>query len=266
MQHAEHHEEDRGDALGYARVFAPALLDPDRPVPSLVSGPNGKSARKRYAVYRNNVTVSLIDALADVFPSTMRITGTDFFRAMARFHMRAAPPSSPLLFEYGHDFPDFIERYEYAKPVPWLADVARIERAWLDAYHAADAEPLAPQALGSVPANRLADTVLAPHPATRIVRSRFPATSIFVANRNDGPVGPIEVAGPEDALVTRPHLEVMVRLLPPGGAVFLMRLIVGEPLGIAAAAALADSPEFDLTANIAGMLAAGVFTAIHQRG
>lgn len=266
MLPAERREEEFGETLGYAGVFAPALLDPDRPTPSVVSGPNGKAAKKRYNVYRNNVTVSLIDALAATFPSTMRLTGADFFRAMARFHVRATPPSSPLLFEYGHDFPDFIKQYEYAKPVPWLADVARIERAWLDAYHAADAEPLAPQALASIPAEGLADSSLTPHPATRIVRSRFPAVAIFAANRGDGPVGPIEAAGPEDALVTRPHLEVMVRLLPPGGAVFLMRLIAGEPLGVAAAAALADSPEFDLPANIAGMLAAGAFTAIHQEG
>lgn len=263
MLPAEHREEHFGDAPGYARAFAPALLDPDRPPPSVVSGPNGKAARKRYNVYRNNVTVSLIDALAAMFPATMRITGADFFRAMARFHVRATPPSSPLLFEYGHDFPGFIERYEYARPMPWLADVARIERAWLDAYHAADAEPLTPQAMASIPAERLAETILKPHPATRIVCSRFPAVTIFAANRSDGPVGRIEATEPEDALVTRPHLEVIVRRLPPGGAVFLIRLIAGEPLGAAAAAALAESPEFDLPANIAGMLGAGVFSAIH---
>ena len=95
-------------------------------------------------MYRNNVTVSLIDALAAVYPAVQRITGVDFFRAMARFHVRATPPTSPLLFEYGRDFPAFIEGYEYAQAMPWLADTARIERAWLDAYHAADAEPLSP--------------------------------------------------------------------------------------------------------------------------
>ena len=76
----------------YAAVFATALLDPDRAPPSAVVGPNGKTARKRYNVYRNNVTVSLINALAAVFPATQRITGPDFFRAMARFHVRATPP------------------------------------------------------------------------------------------------------------------------------------------------------------------------------
>ena len=103
-------------------AFAAALLDPDHATPSAVAGPKGKTATKRYNVYRNNVTVSLINALADIFPATQRITGVDFFRAMARFHVRATPPTSPLLFDYGREFPDFIERYEYARSMPWLAD------------------------------------------------------------------------------------------------------------------------------------------------
>jgi hypothetical protein len=260
------HEEEFGDRLGYARAFAPALLDPDSALPPSVVGPNGKAAQKRYNVYRNNVTISLVEALAAVFPATMRITGVEFFRAMARFHVRATPPTSPLLFEYGRDFPDFIERYEYARSMPWLADVARIERAWLDAYHAADAEPLAPQALASIPAEQLADTVLTPHPATGIVRSRFPALTIFAANRSNGPVGRIEATEPEDALVTRSGLEVIVRCLPPGGALFLTSLIAGEPLGAAAAAAFADSAAFDLSAAVAGMIEAGAFTAERRGG
>ena len=265
MPAIEHCKPDLGDQPSYAAAFVRALLDPDSATPAVVAGPKGKAVTKRFNVYRNNVAVSLIDALAAVFPATLRITGTDFFRAMARFHVRATPPSSPLLFEYGRDFPDFIERYEYAASMPWLADVARIERAWLDAYHAADAEPLKPQALASVAPERLADITLAPHPATHIVRSRFPAVAIFAANRSDGPVGRIEAPEPEDALVTRPCLEVVVRRLPPGGAVFLTSLIAGEAFGAAAAMALADHQAFDLPANIAGMLEAGAFTAIGLR-
>jgi hypothetical protein len=250
----------------YAGDFVGALLDPDRPTPAVLAGPNGKAAEKRFNVYRNNVTVGLIDALAATFPATMRITGTDFFRAMARGHLRAGPPASPLLFEYGRDFPDFIEKYEYAKDMPWLADVARIERAWLDAYHATDAEPLSAQALAAIPAEELAPTTFIAHPATRIVRSRFPAVSIFAANRSPGPVGRIAAREPEDALITRPGLDVVVRRLVPGGAAFLARLLAGVPLGAAADAALAESPEFDLSANIAGMLAAGAFATVPHGG
>src|ERR1700758_4255014 len=134
----------------YAAAFAAALIDPGCETPAIVAGPAGKGAVRRYNVYRNNVTVSLIDALAAVYPAIQRITGADFFRAMARFHLRATPPASPLLFEYGRDFPAFIESYEYAREMPWLADIARIERAWLDAYHAADLPVLAAEALAGI--------------------------------------------------------------------------------------------------------------------
>ena len=125
-----------------------------------------------------------------------RITGVEFFRAMARFHIRETPPTSPLLFEYGRDFPAFIERYEYAQSMPWLADTARIERAWLDAYHAADERPLTASDLPSVSTGRLGDLVFTPHPATRLVRSRFAAVTIFACNRATASVGEIEPARP----------------------------------------------------------------------
>jgi hypothetical protein len=246
----------------YAAGFVPPLLDPEQPAPQSVAGPSGKSAAKRYAVYRNNVTVSLIEALAATYPATKRITGDDFFRAMARVHIRTSPPTSPLLFEYGHDFPGFVASYEHARAMPWLADTARIERAWLDAYHAADTAPLTPDALAAIPAERLPNLTFIPHPASRVVRSAFPAVTVFAANRSDGPVGRIDATAPEDALITRPKLEVLVRRLPPGGAVFLARLIAGEQLGAAVAAALAEVPAFDLAANIRGMVDAGVFIEI----
>jgi Putative DNA-binding domain len=250
----------------FAERFASALIDPTRPTPVGVTGPRGKGAVKRYNVYRNNVTVSLIDALAAIYPAVQRITGTDFFRAMARFHVRATPPTSPLLFEYGRDFPAFIQSYEYAQDLPWLADVARIERAWLDAYHAADLPPLPPGALAEVPADRVGELILTAHPATRVVRSDYPAVAIFAMNRADGHVASLRSSAAEDALVTRPGFEVEVRLLPTGNATFLGRLIDGDTLAVAADAAFAETSSFDLPASLAGMIEAGVFTALRIGG
>lgn len=80
-----------GGGLSFAAAFSPALLDPQSELPTVVTGPNEKIATKRYNVYRNNITVSLINALVAIFPATERITGVEFFRAMARFHIRATP-------------------------------------------------------------------------------------------------------------------------------------------------------------------------------
>jgi hypothetical protein len=256
----------RENLPAFAERFASALIDPTHPTPVGVTGPRGKGAVKRYNVYRNNVTVSLIDALEAIYPAVQRITGADFFRAMARFHVRATPPTSPLLFEYGRDFPAFIQSYEYAQDLPWLADVARIERAWLDAYHAADLPPLPPGALAEVSADRVGEVTLTAHPATRVVRSDYPAVAIFAMNRTDRHVTSLRSSAAEDALVTRPRLEIEVRLLPPGNATFLGRLIDGDTLAVAADAAFAETSSFDLPASLAGMIEAGVFTALRIGG
>jgi hypothetical protein len=68
---------------------------------------NGSDPARRFAVYRNNVVVSLIDALADTFPVTQELVGEDFFRAMAGVFVRHAPPTSALLAEYGEGFSGF---------------------------------------------------------------------------------------------------------------------------------------------------------------
>jgi Putative DNA-binding domain len=268
-------------ATDFAAAFARGLTNPDVQAPEDVTGTAGKVAKedakegtrkdaqksvaKRYNVYRNNVTVSLIDALAAIYPAVQRLTGTDFFRAMARFHIRATPPASPLLFEYGRDFPAFIEQYEYAKAVPWLADVARIERAWLDAYHAADLPVLPARIFEGIEPTQLAGLRFTPHPAARVVRSAYSAVSIFAMNRRDDPVEPLDSSMREDALVTRPEQDVIVSRLPDGGAAFLNTLIAGESLGVAVAAAFDEAPSFDLPGSLNGMIASGVLTAI-QRG
>lgn len=246
----------------FSAAFASGLTDPWRPPPADAVARGGKGVVQRYNVYRNNVTVSLIQALADIYPAVQHITGAEFFRAMARFHLRATPPTSPLLFEYGRDFPAFIAAYEYAQDLPWLADVARIERAWLDAYHAADHAALDAGALAAVDAARLADLRFQPHPAACIVRSRHPAVSLFTLHKTESAAAPLPSYAAEDALITRPGPDVIVSRLPAGGAVFLTRLLAGDPLGAAAAAAFDQAPAFDLGVNLAGMISAGVFTTL----
>lgn len=244
--------------------FSPALLDPQQPVPAGVTGNGGKAAGKRFNVYRNNVTVSLVNALADTFPAIQRIVGEAFFRAMARVYVRQSPPTSRLLFEYGETFAAFIETFEPAVEMPWLADVARIERRWLDSYHAVDAPAVGPEHLAAIAPERLADTRFIPHPASHIIRSEFPAADIFAMNRQDGAARPLEDHSPQNALITRPDLEVTVRTLPLGGADFLQSLFDGNTLSQAAAATMGSTPTFDLPTNIAGMLEAGVFASVHR--
>ena len=81
-------------------------------------------------------------------------------------------------------------------------------------------------------------------------------------NSGELELAPIEDWHGEDALVVRPHLEVEVRLLPFGGAAFLLALGSGLTIGEAAEAAFADHPEFDLIRGLAELMGSGVAVGI----
>jgi hypothetical protein len=87
--------------------------------------------------------------------------------------------------------------------------------------------------------------------------------TIFAADRGTEQFGQIDASVAEDALITRPELEVVVSRLPPGGAMFFSALISGSSLARAAAAALETSNAFDIAAAVAIMIEAGAFTAIN---
>ncbi|MBA69469.1 MAG: DUF2063 domain-containing protein [Rhizobiales bacterium] len=247
---------------GLSYQFGRALLEPDLPLPRGVVGPRGKKAEKRFSVYRNNVTVSLINALGDIFPALKTLVGATNFGHIAREFVRACPPGSPLLFEYGHDFPEFIGALEQLRKYTYLPDVARLERAWLDAFHAPDADPLTAESLGAIAPDRLGAVVFDPHPATRLVASDFAIVSIATRSRAGEPIAGIDPANSETALVTRPHAIVELRALPAGGATFFRTLLNGHPLGAAALLAAERDWDFDLAAAIAALLESGAFTTL----
>jgi hypothetical protein len=165
---------------------------------------------------------------------------------------------------YGDGFADFIAAFPPAAELPYLADVARIEAARTRAYHAADAAPVAAEAFAALTPEALAGARLILHPSVAIVRSPHPAVTIWAMNA--GEVGPAEITDwiAEDALVARRDLDVVVRALPPGGAVFLTALADGHPLPAAAAAANAAHAGFDLVINLAGLVEARLVIGIDQ--
>lgn len=238
-------------------AFARALDDPARPAPAQTQGREGRPDARRFAVYRNNVAVGLIGAVEARYPVARRLVGDDFFRAMARAFVAAQKPRSPVLIHYGADFPDFVARFEPARDLAYLPDVARLESAWVEAYHAAEAPPLALADLGAVDAADFATLRFAPHPAARLLRFSHPAAAIWAAHQGPGEPRPPEHWRPEDALIARPEADVAVRVLPPGGWDFATALFAGAALGEAAEAAARE--DFDPGAHLVGLIEAGAF-------
>ncbi len=237
--------------------FAEALLSTTTPVPSCVKGASLHRADRRFAVYRNNVAASLIEALAARFPVVKRLVGEEFFNAVAHAFVLREPPFSPLLIHYGEAFPAFVEAFDAAGPLPYLGDVARIEVARGRAYHAADADPLPRQAFADLPKDRIAEHRVVLHPSVTILASAYPALSIWEINQTGGE-RPVESWGPEAALVARPFLEVETRRLPAGTETFLLALQRGDTIGEALDAASAATDGFSASEGLAVLIGANL--------
>lgn len=239
-------------------AFADALLDPALPVPEGVVSPRRTADGRRFAVYRNNVFVSLVGALEKRFPVTRRLVGDDFFRGMARAFAGLERPGSPILAQYGDSLADFIAQFPPAAALPYLPDMARLEAAWSDAYHAADAAPLPLGALAALPGEAVERLRLVPHPSARLIVSDFPVGSIWAAHQTET-LGKVTHAQPETVLIVRPEAEVRVHVLPRADTGFAAALLAGESLADASAHA---APGCDPGAALVGLVSLGGFAGI----
>src|SRR6476646_9414829 len=89
--------------------------------------------RDGIAVYRNNWLRATTDALADLYPTVCRLIGDEAFEAVAQDYARCDPPASPILSRYGAAFPEFLCDQEWVAELPYLPDVAAIDRMYLEA-------------------------------------------------------------------------------------------------------------------------------------
>lgn len=241
-------------------AFAAAILSPELPPPVGLVTRGGPVDPLRFAVYRNNVHVALVGALAARFPVARRLVGEAFFAALARLYVGAHKPTSPVLMRYGDGLPEFTAGFPPAAGLPYLPDLIRLEIAWSEAYHAADAEPLTLADLAQISAPALPAQRFPAHPATRLVISPWPVGSIWQAHRQE-PVPPLSLSDGESVLVTRPDADVQLRVLPTNDAGFVASLLAGACIAKAAATA----PPSDAGSALVGLVAAGAFSRAPQR-
>ncbi|MCZ8093653.1 MAG: DNA-binding domain-containing protein [Acidovorax sp.] len=215
-----------------------------------------------FAVYRNTVTKGCIDALQANYPTVCALVGEAWFRAAAHLYTQAHPPQDARLTHYGDGLATFLEHFGPAAELPYLADVARLDRCWTDSHLAANADALDANWLAAQEAPTLATMALRPHPAARWHHSpAHPAFALWQAHR-EGLTLPADIAWQGDGgLLTRPQGAVQWTALTAAGVAFLNACEKGELLEVAALAALAAEPGADLGALMAVLLHSGALAA-----
>jgi hypothetical protein len=249
--------EDRHAVL--QRDIADAILSDDAPIPATIQLASGPATASRFGVYRNNVLFGLMNALAARYPVSREILWPDSFEGAARLFVIMHPPRSPVMLNYGDDFPNFLRSIGTGSSTEYVADIAALESARVGAYHAPDATPLAAGLFEKLSPEALPNMRFKMHPSVSLLRSRFPVVSAWEAARGDGHVGAWKA---EAALVARPFFDVQVWRLPPGGYEFFLAISNDVTIAEAVSEAAASDTQFDLAQVFQVLICAGAVVGI----
>ncbi|MEP3639115.1 MAG: DNA-binding domain-containing protein [Paracoccaceae bacterium] len=222
-------------------TFRKAVLMANDPTPSGLVDGQGRAAEDRFSVYRNNVTVALLDALHKGFPILHKLVGTDRFTSLLRAFIQAHPPSDPRMMFYGQAMPEFLETFAPLEHIGYLPDIARLECALRASYHAAEAKPITATLLTNL--RETQSMVFAP--SLKLVQSHWPLWDIWHFNTDKNAAKPREIQ--QDVLITRRLFDPTPHALSKGGGIWMTHLMSGSPLGLALDAAYDVEPEFDMT-------------------
>ncbi len=242
-------------------AFHSALLDASLAVPAGLCDGLGQPAGSRFSVYRNNVAVSLTEALELSFPAIAKLLGAENFKGLAGIFLRKHPPETPIMMQYGAAFPDFLAGMEALSHIGYLADVARLERAIRTSYHAADAPPVAADALQSVDPDELSGVRFDLAPSLRLIRSPWPIHQIWAYNLEDG--APKPTGGAQNVLILRPEFDPELTPVTDGEARFIEALLADHTLSEAHDAALTVDQSFDLSHALGLLLSGRAITRIN---
>ena len=162
--------EGRADA-GLTGVIAPSsTLDPT----------------ERVAIYQTMYFWRLHEVLREDFPKLaaaldpkLQTALGDDFETLAREYLAAHPSEHPSVRHVGDRLPRFVATHALLGARPWLADLARLERARIDAFDAPDATPAVASDLRTIPPDAWADLRLEVIPALDVVESVWPVHEVW---------------------------------------------------------------------------------------
>lgn len=236
----------------FQRRFATALFAE----PGAMAG-DAVASQPGFAVYRNTVMRGAVDALAANFPTVLQLVGIEWFERAATDYARSHLPREGRLAAYGEGFAEALASPATADQLPYLAGVARLDRAWTEAHLAADAPVLSAASLARLTPQALLDAVLVPHPSARWLSfDAMPAFTIWRRHREGLPLDDDMAWQDEGGLLVRPTGEVSWLAIDADAAAFLSACAQG--LSFAEAADRADGA----LAWLPALVAAGVFTRV----
>ncbi|MDF3054477.1 MAG: hypothetical protein K0Q74_384 [Gammaproteobacteria bacterium] len=191
------------------------------------------SAEMGLSIYKNSLITTLLNSMRDTYDICVRLTGDDFFNAMAKIYMAQTPSYNENIDHYGETFSEFIADFPHAKELPYLSDVARLEWAWHKALHAKNIEPFNPETLIQLSEEDHPRIVFHLPPSMTLIASDYPINDIWRVNQKEyeeEPAVSLDKGGVK-LLVWRQKMDTRIEILEENEWALLCALEQGLSMG-----------------------------------
>lgn len=202
---------------------------------------------RRYAIYRNNMFLSLTAHLRVVFPVTARLGDERFFAYAAHQFILREPPRASRLVVYGAGFPRFLAHFPACRHAPILAQMAALEWAIHSALTSAQMPFLETGDMAALSPEHGLDL----QPSLRFVLSRWPVLGLWAHEAERQQALPRKRSR---IAVVRHDDDIRFFELSAARFAFWRDLNRGRGLAAAASRALARDAQFNLADEIVFLL------------
>jgi hypothetical protein len=180
---------------------------------------------QRLEVYADAYFLRLRDVLGEDFPRIAKLLGADAFDRLARGYIKAHPSTDPSVRHLGRAMAEFIRNQD--RLPPWLADLALLEWARINAFDAPDDEPLTVAKLAAIDPAIWPQLRLAPVRSLEILSSAWPVNRIWAEDST----GDLEPAQTLIRVWRRTDFSVVHAPMDERESASMRRMLAGETFG-----------------------------------
>ncbi|MEO0443102.1 MAG: DNA-binding domain-containing protein [Pseudomonadota bacterium] len=237
-------------AKAWQQLFSESLFSGlDKDLSTTFASIDADERQLRFAVYQNNVFYSLSQALSDLYPVVKQLVGDDFFNGLAQAYIRQYPPSRAAMVYFGEGFSEFLANFEHAQSLPYLVDIAALELARHQSYHAADEVVLSAGDFATIEAAAFEQATLKLQASFKLISSAFPIFSIWDSHQQNSAATTIELNEPQWVLIVRHDYQLQTFNVDPGTYRFYHGLDQGLSVADAVTYAV-EACDYDIAAAI----------------
>ena len=221
---------------------------------AIVLGDDRLSAEARVDIYANMYFYRILDSLKEDFPATLAVLGADNFHNLITGYLLEYPPTEPSISHCGRHLAEYLRRHPLCEGAPFIADLARLERASLEGFVGPDGAAMDPDALRAIAPEEWPALKLGIHPSAQILALDWRVSELLRAVEEDRPWEPAE-RGAVKVLVWRRDARVFYRDLERVEADALDAVSRGATFAETCDIVAADASSEDPVATMNRMLA-----------